>query len=58
MPVNTALVLGFLFSQLIACTLINTPDSGLYFRARIETLNEPTQRLYQNYPVICLELQN
>jgi hypothetical protein len=53
-----ALVLGFLFGFLSACTIINQPDSGLSFRARIETLSEPTQNIYQTFPVISLELQN
>ena len=54
----TTLVSCFLFSFLASCTVLNQPESRLSFGARIETINEPTQNIYQNYPVIELDYKN
>jgi hypothetical protein len=58
MPAGKVLVFGFLLGILSACTVLNQPDSSLSLHARLETLNDHTEHIYQTFPVISLELQN
>jgi hypothetical protein len=53
-PVGKALVLDFLLVVLSACSLQGSP---LSIKARLETLNEPAQNIYLNYPVVRLEVK-
>jgi hypothetical protein len=58
MSANKALVSGFLFGVLSACTVSHFPGNNLSLNVRVATINEPAQNMVAAFPVLSLELRN